>query len=69
MQLTRTALYSLRLTFNQSTAQSLYRKAWMDRGSAASAIVLATAGLSLSMFSLRQMQSTQQPLRRLRRLE
>ncbi|XP_043480184.1 uncharacterized protein LOC122509923 [Leptopilina heterotoma] len=68
MHLTQPFLYSLKLTLSQNAASTIYRKSWMDRGSVASAFILATAGLSLSMFSLKQMQSTQQ-LRHLRRYE
>lgn len=59
-------LYALRLTLNQGASSALYKTKRFDRGTATSAIFLATIGLSMSMFSLKQMQSSHQ--RRLRRL-
>ncbi|EZA55004.1 hypothetical protein X777_04467, partial [Ooceraea biroi] len=50
----------------QGASSALYRTKTFDRGTARSAAFLATVGLSLSMFSLKQMQSSHQ--RRLQRL-
>ncbi|KAL0109860.1 hypothetical protein PUN28_013480 [Cardiocondyla obscurior] len=66
MHPTHTALYAFRLTLNQVNSPALYKARAFDRGTATSAIFLATLGLSMSMFSLKQMRSSHQ--RRLRRL-
>ncbi|XP_011065630.1 PREDICTED: uncharacterized protein LOC105152836 [Acromyrmex echinatior] len=66
MRSTHVALYAFRLTLNQGASPAFYRTKNFDRGTATSAIFLATFGLSMSMFSLKQMQSSHQ--RRLRRL-
>nr|XP_012234787.1 PREDICTED: uncharacterized protein LOC105679375 [Linepithema humile] len=66
MRLTNPVLYALRLSLNQGAGPTLYRAKSFDRGTSRYAIFLATVGLSMSMFSLKQMQSSHQ--RRLRRL-
>ncbi|XP_077258309.1 uncharacterized protein LOC143895208 [Temnothorax americanus] len=66
MHSTCAALYAFRLSLNQAASPALYRARSFDRGMATSAVFLATLGLSMSMFSLKQMQSSRQ--RRLRRL-
>ncbi|XP_011694583.1 PREDICTED: uncharacterized protein LOC105453964 isoform X2 [Wasmannia auropunctata] len=66
MHSTSAALYAFRLTLNQTAAPAFYRSRSFDRSTATSAIFLATFGLSMSMFSLKQMQSSHQ--RRMRRL-
>ncbi|XP_024892909.1 uncharacterized protein LOC112468102 [Temnothorax curvispinosus] len=66
MHSTYAALYAFRLSLNQAASPALYRARSFDRGMATSAVFLATLGLSMSMFSLKQMQSSRQ--RRLRRL-
>ncbi|KAL6436463.1 hypothetical protein ACFW04_004745 [Cataglyphis niger] len=48
----------------QMMGSGIYKNRNFDRGTATSAFFLATIGLSMSMFSLKQMQSTHQ--RRLR---
>ncbi|XP_063977615.1 uncharacterized protein LOC135162750 [Diachasmimorpha longicaudata] len=67
MYLTRTANYALKLSLNQSGSAQVYRKSIGDRGTARSAVVLATVGLSMSMFSLKQMLSSQVPQTKVRR--
>ncbi|XP_070162211.1 uncharacterized protein [Polyergus mexicanus] len=59
-------LYAFRLSVTQVAGPVLYKNKNFDRGAATSAVFLATIGLSMSMFSLKQMQSTHQ--RRLRRV-
>ncbi|OXU24471.1 uncharacterized protein LOC100123925 [Nasonia vitripennis] len=70
MYLTRTAQYALRLSLTQPAgpAAPVFRRNSVDRGTA-SAVVLATAGLSMSMFSLVQMQSSSTNHNRLRRVQ
>lgn len=63
MHLSQTYRYGLKLTFNQ-TGSSIIRKSNEERGVAACALLLATTGLSLSMFSLKQMRSCPQTRRR-----
>ncbi|EFN82851.1 uncharacterized protein LOC105184733 isoform X2 [Harpegnathos saltator] len=58
MHPTCATLYAVRLTLNQVAAPTFYRKSMVDRSTTRSAIFLATVGLSLSMFSLKQMQSS-----------
>ncbi|XP_011876826.1 PREDICTED: uncharacterized protein LOC105566970 [Vollenhovia emeryi] len=63
---TSAALYAFRLTLHQVQASpALYRARSFDRGTATSAVFLATIGLSISMFSVKQMQSSHE--RRMRR--
>ncbi|XP_024935745.1 uncharacterized protein LOC112493647 [Cephus cinctus] len=69
MHLTRTALYSIRITLNQSNGSPVYRKSGVDRGTARSALLLATLGVSLSMFSLKQMLASSSHQSRLRRFQ
>ncbi|XP_028046543.1 uncharacterized protein LOC105829670 [Monomorium pharaonis] len=60
--------YAFRLTLNQAASPALYRARSFDRGTARSAIFLAAVGLSMSMFSLVQMQlSHHAPMRRLQK--
>lgn len=56
------------IEFQSSGAAQICRRNSVDRNTAGSAIVLATVGLSVSMFSLKQMLSSQMPQNRLRRL-
>ncbi|XP_011633074.1 uncharacterized protein LOC105424508 isoform X2 [Pogonomyrmex barbatus] len=60
MRPTHAALYAFRLTLNQGPGPAFYRARSFDRGTATFAVCLATLGLSLSMFSLKQMQSSHQ---------
>lgn len=69
MHLSHTAFYALRLSLNQAAATpAFYRRSVVDRGTATSAFLLATIGLCISMFSLKQMQSSPEHQCRLRKL-
>ncbi|XP_048516268.1 uncharacterized protein LOC125502247 [Athalia rosae] len=68
MHLSRSALYAFRLSLNQSGSAPVYRSGGVDRKTVRSALLLATAGLSLSSFSLKQMLSSPAQQRRLRRI-
>ncbi|XP_032686152.1 uncharacterized protein LOC116851145 [Odontomachus brunneus] len=58
MHPTHGALYAFRLSLNQVAAPTFYRRTAVDRSATRSAIFLATLGLSMSIFSLKQMQSS-----------
>ncbi|GAB1864619.1 hypothetical protein CAJAP_05698 [Camponotus japonicus] len=66
MHPTQPFLYAFRLSLSQGGGSAIYKSRNFDRGAQTTAIFLATIGLSMSMFSLKQMQSTHQ--RRLRRV-
>ncbi|KAL2712497.1 hypothetical protein V1478_018020 [Vespula squamosa] len=64
MHLSHVCHYAIRLSLNQSAGSSILRKSAQERGTMTSAVFLATIGLSLSMFSLKQMQACTQTRRR-----
>ncbi|KAL2729970.1 hypothetical protein V1477_015781 [Vespula maculifrons] len=64
MHLSHVCHYAIRLSLNQSAGSSIFRKSAQERGTMTSAVFLATIGLSLSMFSLKQMQACTQTRRR-----
>ncbi|XP_034172963.1 uncharacterized protein LOC117600954 [Osmia lignaria lignaria] len=55
MYLTPATLYGLRLSFQQGAVTSMLRKNIVDRNIMTSAFVLATVGLSMSIFSVKKM--------------
>ncbi|XP_078049439.1 LOW QUALITY PROTEIN: uncharacterized protein LOC144476414 [Augochlora pura] len=58
MNLTPATLYALRLSFHQGTVHSALRRNVVDSNVPKSAVVLATVGLSMSMFSVKKMLSS-----------
>ncbi|XP_076178492.1 uncharacterized protein LOC143152359 [Ptiloglossa arizonensis] len=55
MYLTPTTLYALRLSFHQGTVTSALRRRIIERTVTRSAFILATVGISMSMFSVKKM--------------
>ncbi|XP_076280085.1 uncharacterized protein LOC143208957 [Lasioglossum baleicum] len=64
MYLTPATLYALRLSFHQGAVHTALRRNAAERNVPKSAFVLATVGLSMSMFSVKKMLSSK-PRRRL----
>ncbi|KAK2576872.1 hypothetical protein KPH14_005499 [Odynerus spinipes] len=64
MHLSHACQYAIRLSLNQAAGSSTIRKSVQERCTMTSAVFLATIGLSLSMFSVRQMQACTQARRR-----
>ncbi|XP_017889112.2 uncharacterized protein LOC108630352, partial [Ceratina calcarata] len=58
MYLTPATLYALRLSFQQGAVSSVFRKNMVERNITTSAFILATVGLSMSIFSVRKMLSS-----------
>ncbi|XP_043525356.1 uncharacterized protein LOC122536767, partial [Frieseomelitta varia] len=52
---TPATLYALRLSLQQSTVSSMFRKNVVERNVTKSACILATIGLSMSIFSVKKM--------------
>ncbi|XP_006622685.2 uncharacterized protein LOC122719508 [Apis laboriosa] len=55
MYLTPATLYALRLSLQQGTVSSVFRRNMVERNMTKSAYILATVGLSMSIFSVRKM--------------
>ncbi|CAL7946616.1 unnamed protein product [Xylocopa violacea] len=55
MYLTPSTPYALRLTFQQSNISTVFRKNMVERNMTTSAFILATVGLSMSIFSVKKM--------------
>ncbi|CAK9805645.1 hypothetical protein ANTQUA_LOCUS4508 [Anthophora quadrimaculata] len=55
MYLTPATLYALKLSFQQGAVSTAFRKNMIERNITKSAFVLATVGLSMSIFSVRKM--------------
>ncbi|XP_076380040.1 uncharacterized protein LOC143259889 [Megalopta genalis] len=58
MNPTPAALYALRLSYHQGAVHSALRRNMVDSNVPKSAVVLATVGLSMSMFSVKKMLSS-----------
>ncbi|XP_076636037.1 uncharacterized protein LOC143349053 [Colletes latitarsis] len=58
MYLTPATLYSLRLSLQQGAVSQAVRRNIVERNATKSAFVLATVGLSMSMFSVKKMLSS-----------
>ncbi|XP_076751991.1 uncharacterized protein LOC143424069 [Xylocopa sonorina] len=55
MYLTPSTLYALRLSFQQGAVSTVFRKNMIERNITTSAFILATVGLSMSIFSVKKM--------------
>ncbi|KOC68092.1 hypothetical protein WH47_03250 [Habropoda laboriosa] len=61
MYLTPATLYALKLSFQQGAVSTVFRKNGMERNITKSAYILATVGLSMSIFSVRKMLTSEHP--------
>ncbi|XP_017766005.1 PREDICTED: uncharacterized protein LOC108555034 [Eufriesea mexicana] len=55
MNLSQPTLYALRLSVQQGSVSSAFRKNMLERNVIKSAYILATVGLSMSIFSVKKM--------------
>lgn len=62
MYLTPYSFYALRLSFQQAAVSSMVRKNIVERNIMTSAFVLATVGLSMSLFSVKKMLTSKHPV-------
>ncbi|KAK0162504.1 hypothetical protein PV327_006277 [Microctonus hyperodae] len=61
MLFTRASRYAIKLTLNHSKDRQLIRRVFSDHAITGAAFILATVGLSMSLYSMKQMLSSKVP--------